>query len=166
MATRVVLAASPDQPPGTTRSTTILDPHRPPRWHRPAALLLAVAVGGALGVGTAQPWHRHLLEGLQLFHAHSHLGGHHHQELHAIAEGTHRSAEPSHRSPGHRREPGEDGPSDSDCTLISGGPTSLERSAATFTAPAFVPQRREVARLAAFRVGELVSRPGARAPPA
>jgi len=119
---------------------------------------------------------------LQLFHSHSHLGGHHHAELHAPAEGTHRpDAEqalpiPEHgqtavsaegaTTPGSGHEPEEDEPPDSDCTLITGGPTCLERPSETFVAPAFVPQLRAALRPTALRFGELVSRPGARAPPA
>lgn len=143
-----------------------MKPSRRSRLNSLTALLLAVGVGGALGVGPAQLWHRHLLEGLQLFHSHSHLGGHHHDELHALAEGTHRpDAEDALPSPGHGREPEEDESPDSDCTLIAGGPTGLERSAATFAAPVFVPLRREALRPTALHFGEPISRPGARAPP-
>ena len=134
--------------------------------YRFTALLLAVGVGSTLGIGPAQPWHRHLLEGLQLFHSHSHLGGHHHEELHALAEDTHRpDAEHALPSRGQDREPEEDEPPDSDCRLIAGGSTDLERSSATFAAPVFVPQRREALRPTALFLGELVPRPGARAPP-
>lgn len=156
-------------------------PSRRSRAYRLTALLLAVGVCSALGVGSAQPWHLHLLEGLRLFHGHSHLGGHHHAELHALAEGTHRPDEHALPSPGHERtaasaeaattpgsggESEEDEPHDSDCTLVGGGPTCLESSSATFAAPALVAQRREALRPTALRLREPVSRPGARAPPA
>lgn len=135
-----------------------MKPSRLFRSYRFTALLLAIGVGSTLGVGPAQPWHRHLLDGLQLFHSHSHLGSHHHEELHALAE----HATPS---PGHGHEPEEDEPTDSDCTLIAGSSTYLERSSATFAAPVFEPQRHAALRPTALRSRELLSRPGARGPP-
>ena len=139
---------------------------------RLTALFLAAGVVGALGVGLAQPWHRHLLEGLQLFHHHSDLGSHHHEEFHALAESTHgpraglASDEHAPHDPGHGGEPEEDDARDIDCTLIGGSPTSLERSSEAFTEPMVVAQRREALRPTALRVRDPASSPGARAPPA
>lgn len=155
-----------------------MKPSRRPLAHRLTALLLAVVIGGALGVGAARPWHRHLLAGLQLFHSHSHLGSHHHQELHALAasagrvpaEHAHphqphgRAGEPRTHSPGS--DESEDDPRpESDCALLAGGLTTLARSSADFAAPVFVVQRRDEPRAPAFRPREPAAHRGARAPP-
>lgn len=136
---------------------------------RLTALLVAIVVGGALGVGGSLPWHRHLLAGLELFHSHSHLGGHHHDELHALAESFSQSASRhagTPQSPGNSDDESDDNPSEPECALLSGSWTGLYEAPAHVTASSTVAHVADWPSSHAALAQDFFLPCGARAPPA
>ncbi len=125
---------------------------------RLTAFLAMVAVAWVLGAGAAQSWHRHVLGELQLFHLHSHLGGHHHGEFHERAAARYAD----HESQNSEQE---ESHSDLDCTLVGSTIASLGAKAA-FATPELAARRRSVSRGRVGRPQGPVLRSRARAPPA
>jgi len=139
--------------------------------HRFAALLLVLGVAGVLGIGQSLPWHRHLLAGLELFHSHSHVGGHHHDELHALAERAGRtehegSGTPQGRVPGGSGDESGDSPPEPECALVPGGLPTLTETSIDQPAPPTIARAATLARSRVHASREPLLPSDARAPPA